>query len=107
MGSDRINHFLYEKMEQEDPEFEPAFFAFYRHIDDHIGALLKQLPESGVHARDIQLMIPKQVIASRLAIQPETFSRILTRLRNDDLIEVEGPHVVLRDVEGLRTLVGP
>ena len=45
MGSDRINHFLYEKMEQEDPEFEPAFFAFYRRIDDHLGALLKQLPE--------------------------------------------------------------
>jgi len=45
MGTDRINHFLWEKMEQDDPEFAPAFFGYYRQIDKVIGQLLKLLPE--------------------------------------------------------------
>jgi predicted AlkP superfamily phosphohydrolase/phosphomutase len=51
MGSDRINHFLWQKMEQADPEFAPAFFAYYRRIDEFIGRLLKFLPE------DVPLMV--------------------------------------------------
>jgi len=51
MGSDRINHFLWQKMEQNDPEFAPAFFAYYRRIDEYIGRLLEFLPE------DVPLMI--------------------------------------------------
>ena len=46
MGSDRINHFLWEEMEQNHPEFAPAFFAYYRRIDDYIGRVLEILPES-------------------------------------------------------------
>jgi predicted AlkP superfamily phosphohydrolase/phosphomutase len=46
MGSDRINHFLWEKMEQNDPEFAPAFFKYYRRIDGYIGRLLDLLPEN-------------------------------------------------------------
>jgi predicted AlkP superfamily phosphohydrolase/phosphomutase len=45
MGSDRINHFLWEKMEDEDKEFAPAFNAYYRRIDDVIGKLLERLPD--------------------------------------------------------------
>ncbi|MHC4625374.1 MAG: alkaline phosphatase family protein [Planctomycetota bacterium] len=51
MGSDRINHFLWEKMEQGDPEFAPAFFAYYRRIDEFVGRLLNFLPE------DVPLMV--------------------------------------------------
>lgn len=43
MGSDRINHFLWQKMEQNDSEFAPAFFAYYRKIDQAIGSLLRRL----------------------------------------------------------------
>ena len=46
MGSDRINHFLWEKMEQNDPEFAPAFFKYYHRIDEYIGRLLDLLDES-------------------------------------------------------------
>ena len=46
MGSDRINHFLWQKMEDKDSELEPAFFNFYREIDRHVGALLKKLPDN-------------------------------------------------------------
>ena len=51
MGSDRINHFLWEKMENNDEEFAPAFFAYYRRIDEYVGRLLACLPD------DVPLMI--------------------------------------------------
>lgn len=70
-----------------------------------VNYLLDQLPAEAEHARDIQLAIPKLVIASRLSIQPETFSRILARLRRDGLIDAEGAHIVLKDVPGLERLV--
>ena len=45
------------------------------------------------------------MIASRLAIQPETLSRILARLRNGNLIDVHGNHITVRDVAALRNVV--
>ena len=69
------------------------------------GYLLKQVPESELQSSDVQLMTPKLIVASRLSIQPETFSRILKRLRSAGLIEVDGAHIVLRDIDGLRHLI--
>jgi predicted AlkP superfamily phosphohydrolase/phosphomutase len=46
MGTDRINHFLLEKMVQNDPEFAPAFFDYYHRIDELVGRLLEFLPEN-------------------------------------------------------------
>ena len=51
---------------------------------------------------EVHLVAPKNVIASRLGIQPETFSRVAARLMKDGLIRVQGQDVVLLDVEGLR-----
>jgi predicted AlkP superfamily phosphohydrolase/phosphomutase len=45
MGSDRINHFLWEKMEAGDAEFAPGFFRYYRKIDEYIGKLLARLDD--------------------------------------------------------------
>lgn len=70
-----------------------------------VAYLLRQLPPDAEHARDIQLAIPKNVIASHLSLQPETFSRILANLRHADLIVTEGAHIVLKDVAGLRQLL--
>jgi CRP-like cAMP-binding protein len=67
--------------------------------------LLEQLPEEAIELAEIHLSTPKSVIASRLAIQPETFSRILTRLSASGLIEVNGNDVTLLDVQGLRDLL--
>ena len=53
-------------------------------------------------APGVHLTAPKNVIASRLGIQPETFSRVAARLVKDGLIRVQGQDVVLLDVEGLR-----
>ena len=53
-------------------------------------------------APGVHLTAPKNVIASRLGIQPETFSRVAARLVKNGLIRVQGQDVVLLDVEGLR-----
>ena len=55
------------------------------------------------HSPGVHLVAPKNVIASRLGIQPETFSRVAARLMKDGLIHVQGQDIVLLDVEGLRT----
>lgn len=66
--------------------------------------LLDQLPEDSASAPSIHLKVPKLVIASRLGIQPETLSRILSKLRQEGLLEVSEDTILLRDVAALRTL---
>lgn len=43
MGSDRINHFLLAQMENNNQQFAPAFFEYYRRIDEYIGKLLDRI----------------------------------------------------------------
>jgi len=66
-----------------------------------IGYLLQQ--ESGANgALEIELPASKQVIASRLNLTPETFSRILHHLTEAGLIRVDGRRIAIPDVEALR-----
>ena len=46
MGTDRINHFIWEKAQAEDPFFAPAFSRYYARIDKIIGQLLDRLPDN-------------------------------------------------------------
>lgn len=64
--------------------------------------LLEQVPEGVVQSPCIRLLVPKQVIASRLGIQPETFSRIMARLRSDGMIETHNDTILLKDLAALR-----
>jgi CRP-like cAMP-binding protein len=70
-----------------------------------VAYLLEQIPRDVTASPEVVLTTPKGVIASRLAIQPETLSRILARLRQGGLIEVHGNHITVRNVEALRKLV--
>lgn len=69
-----------------------------------IGYLLRHEPE-GQAGGEFQLTLPtgKGIIASRLNLTPEHFSRILHELSEAGLIAVEGKTVYIRDVEKLRT----
>lgn len=67
--------------------------------------LLGELPENAVALSNIHLNSTKVIIASRLSIKPETFSRILLRLSKQRLIEVHGNDIILLDVDGLRALL--
>lgn len=64
--------------------------------------LLGELPEDAHALSAIHLSTPKNIIASRLSIKPETFSRILLHMAKDGLIEVRGNDITLLDVDGLR-----
>ena len=70
-----------------------------------VAYLLEEIPRDVKTSPEVQLTTPKGVIASRLAIQPETLSRILAKLRQGGLIEVQGNHITIRDVQALRNLV--
>jgi len=45
---------------------------------------------------------PKQVIASRIGVKPETLSRLLHKLTSQGFIELQGQVLYIRDSEGLR-----
>lgn len=70
-----------------------------------VAYLLEQIPRGVQESPEVVLTTPKGVIAARLAIQPETLSRILAKLRKSDLIDVHGSHIIVRDVQALRNLM--
>jgi CRP-like cAMP-binding protein len=56
--------------------------------------LLAHCPEE---RRALVLDVPKGVLASRLSIKPETFSRVIKQLITDGIIAVYGAHVTVLD----------
>lgn len=69
-----------------------------------IGYLLQHETANPVagKAPHIRLTASKTIIASRLNITPETFSRILHDLSATGLISVEGKDITIQDIEKLR-----
>ena len=67
-----------------------------------IGYLLGQPHEAGATRRRFTLPARKGVIASRLNLTPEHFSRILHELTEAGLIHVDGRSFSILDVDGLR-----
>lgn len=63
------------------------------------------LSHSRSEADAVHLGIPKQVIASRLSMKPETLSRTLARLRQDGLIDVRAETILLLDEARLRAML--
>ena len=45
MDTDRMNHFLWGEMEDENEELAPWFFKFYARVDEAIGELVRRLDE--------------------------------------------------------------
>lgn len=56
--------------------------------------LVQHAPEDG---NEFRLPVAKQVLASRLSVTPETFSRIIKTLTQRGMIELKGNQVTLRD----------
>ncbi len=55
--------------------------------------LIGKMPADSPDYYQIQLPASKRLIASQLAIQPETFSRILHKLKDQKVIEVNGRNI--------------
>lgn len=63
--------------------------------------LLAHVPEN---RRAFELDVPKGVLASRLSVKPETFSRVIKQLTQDGIVSVHGAHVTVTDRAALTTL---
>jgi len=63
--------------------------------------LLMKLP---AERRALNLDVRKGVIASRLSIKPETFSRVEKGLSAQGIIEVHGSHVTILDLQALEEI---
>ncbi|MFQ6572240.1 Crp/Fnr family transcriptional regulator [Pseudomonas sp. UM16] len=59
--------------------------------------LLTQLMRAQPVAHQFELPMAKQLIAGHLSIQPETFSRIIRRLIDEQIITQDGRHIVILD----------
>jgi CRP-like cAMP-binding protein len=53
---------------------------------------------------EFELGVPKQIVASRLSIKPETFSRIVKNLAEQGLMEISGTRVTISDRERLQKI---
>jgi len=67
--------------------------------------LLNHISENESGRVDINLAAPKNVIASRLSIKPETLSRTLKDLSTQGLIKLDGSQIELLDIDSLRKLI--
>ena len=69
-----------------------------------IGFLLRQDTQQGEDSKPYTVTLPtsKAIVASRLNVTPEHFSRILHDLIAAGLIEVDGREIRIVDVEGVR-----
>lgn len=70
-----------------------------------IGYLLQHSPDANEAVNRIEIKLPtsKHIIASRLNLTPETFSRILHDLAASGLIEVHGRSITIPDLRRLRS----
>ena len=68
-----------------------------------IGYLLSGLVEDGAASQNVTLTTRKGIIASRLSLTQEHFSRILHELCGEGLIAVNGRHIFVPDVRRLRS----
>ena len=65
--------------------------------DRLIRYLIDLLPGNAGEGAEVELPLPKCLVASRLAMQPETFSRILADLKSNGLIRVNRSRLVIAD----------
>ena len=63
-----------------------------------VAYLLRQAPAD---SSSFELQIAKSVIASRLSVKPETFSRILKNLHERKVISIDGRNVTIHDREAM------
>lgn len=67
--------------------------------------LLEDVPEDSIEKIDVKLSAAKRIIASRISITPETFSRTLKSLSKDGMIEVKDEHIVINNPAKLREML--
>ena len=70
-----------------------------------VSYLLGQINDNKIQPT-IKLSATKSMIASRLSITPETFSRIISKLKKDGLITIEDEKITLIQADKLKEIIG-
>lgn len=68
--------------------------------------LSQRLVAQGFSASDFILRMTRDEIGSLLGMKLETVSRIFSRFQKDGLIKIEGKHVRILSIDGLRAVIG-
>jgi CRP-like cAMP-binding protein len=76
-----------------------------KEVPGRLAAYLLYLSERNEGAKHLELDISKGQLASLLGTIPETLSRVLAKMRDQGLIETQGPSVRILDRDGLEELV--
>jgi CRP-like cAMP-binding protein len=66
-----------------------------------VAYLLHQAPPDRT---SFELQVAKSVIASRLSVKPETFSRILKSLHESEIVTIEGRFVTIHDRDAMTSI---
>ena len=61
--------------------------------------LVQEMPEN---KKEFELDMAKNVIAARLSIKPETFSRIIKSLKSQGILSIDGNYVIIYDIDALK-----
>jgi len=64
--------------------------------------ILREIPVDARVPCQLEWNTPKTVLASRLSVRPETFSRILQQLTQEKLIKVDRKSIDILDIDGLK-----
>jgi len=64
--------------------------------------LLAQAYESDEYQPSFEIPVTKRLAAAQLSIQPETFSRIIHKLNDEDIIHLDGKQVTIMDRDKLQ-----
>jgi len=70
-----------------------------------ISFLLENIPKEMNDRSEVNLSVPKHVVASRISVTPETLSRTLKRLCQEGLLEVHDSHIILLNPAKLRDIL--
>ena len=76
-----------------------------KEVPGRLAAYVLRLSEQADQADQVELDLNKGQLAARLGTVPETLSRVLYRLSQQGIVEVEGSKVTLLDREKLRKLM--
>lgn len=78
--------------------------------EERVAAFLLNLSERltalGYSPSDLALRMTREEVGTMLGMKLETVARTLSKFQKDALIEIEGEHVRIVSIEGLRAVVG-
>jgi CRP/FNR family transcriptional regulator len=78
--------------------------------EERVAAFLLNLSERltalGYSPSDLALRMTCEEVGTMLGMKLETVARTLSKFQKDALIEIEGEHVRIVSIEGLRAVVG-